>query len=118
MKRILIVEDDVDLCLCLSDLLGEFGFETAVACNGAKALLVLADADPLPDVILLDLHMPHMDGWQLREVLRANPRYASIPIVVMSGDKAATDMDAAAHLMKPFEEADLHGILGQVLLMN
>lgn len=85
MKRILIVEHDVPTCLAMSDLLGEFGFETGVADSSVRALSTLAEADPLPDVILLNINMPHMDGWKLREALRLDSRYNKIPILTISG---------------------------------
>jgi CheY-like chemotaxis protein len=107
-KRILIVEDDVNLCIQLSDLLYEFGFETGVADNGFKALEILQEADPLPDVILLDLHMPQMDGWQFRERLKQEPRYSSIQVIIISGDEACREVEADGHFMKPLD-------IGQIL---
>lgn len=111
MKRILIVEDDIDLCLALSDFLGEFGFETAVADDGVRALRILGEADPLPDAILLDLRMPNMDGWALRAKLADHPRYCNIPIVVMSADKGLNEVPADAHLAKPFDMGAAMNIL-------
>lgn len=102
-KRILIVEDDVSLCLQISDVLYEFGFETGVAGDGAKALEILATCDPLPNLILLDLHMPNMNGWQLCEALKQNEKYSKIPVLIMSADEACLQMDAKDHLVKPFD---------------
>ena len=102
-KRILIVEDDVSQCLQLSDLLNEFGFETAVAGDGLKALEILEVAKPLPDIILLDLDMPRMNGWQLREVLKTDPLYCQIKILIMSGCDAAIDVQADSHFPKPLD---------------
>lgn len=101
--RILIVEDDVDICLALSDLLGEFGFETAVAGDGIKALEILDNADPLPKVVLLDLKMPNMNGWTFREKMKAHPRYKHIPIIVMTALTAHAAIEAEGYLRKPFE---------------
>lgn len=106
--RVLIVEDDVSLCMGISDMLNEFGFDTAVAADGIKALNELANADPLPDFILLDLHMPNMDGWQLRDTLKNDTRYCDIPVIVMSGDQSLTSVEADGHLMKPL---DMYAIL-------
>lgn len=102
-KRILVVEDDVGCAESLQDMLCEFGFDTAVACDGVMALEVLGAANPLPDIILLDLHMPNMDGWQLKEKLKKDERYSHIPIIIMSADTACTSVEAEAHLVKPFE---------------
>lgn len=103
MPRILIVEDDIELCMFLSDELGDEGFETGVANDGERALAMLEQYKPLPDIILLDLHMPGMNGWTFREKLKENPAYAKIPIIIMSGDLACTEVEADAHLIKPFD---------------
>jgi CheY-like chemotaxis protein len=111
MKRILIVEDDVSLCLQLSDLLYEFGFDTAVASDGIQALEILNKYTPLPDLILLDLHMPNMNGWELREKLQQDEKFKKISVVIMSGDQAAVDVPAEHHLMKPLDIYALRAIL-------
>ena len=111
MSRILLVEDDADQCLLLANYLCDEGFDIAIACDGVKALQILSEADPLPDVILLDLYMPNMNGWQLKEVLAKDPRYSKIPIVIMSGDKAATAVEADAHVLKPFDISVIPGII-------
>lgn len=111
MKRVLIVEDDIDLCLELSDFLNEFGFDTAVATDGLRALAILADCDPLPNIIILDLHMPNMDGWTLRESLKNHQKYASIPVLVMSGDEACFSVNAEAHFLKPIDLRQVVSVL-------
>jgi len=106
MKRILIVEDDVEQCLQLSEYLGEFGFATAVADNGLRALAILdsiPDNEPLPCVILLDLLMPEMNGWELQSKLSAHPRYCHIPIIVISCAPDRTDVPAKMHFAKPLD---------------
>jgi CheY-like chemotaxis protein len=114
MKRVLIVEDDTSLCLSLADMLIEFGFEVGVAGDGLKALSILETADPLPDCILLDLHMPEMDGWQLMERLKQHEQYSKIKVVVMSGDEALHQLNADGHLPKPFELRSVFSILGEI----
>jgi CheY-like chemotaxis protein len=113
LTRVLVVEDDVNLCLSIADVLMEFGFEVAVAGDGAKALHELAEADPLPSVIVLDLHMPNMNGWELKDKLANSPRYRDIPIVFMSADSAAlAQMEQEDKIQKPFELQDfLHHVL-------
>ena len=68
-KRILIVEDDVDLAQLVAETLEIAGYSTAIAANGAEALEHLR-MDERPDLIMLDLMMPVMDGWKFREEQR------------------------------------------------
>jgi CheY-like chemotaxis protein len=104
--RILLVEDDPALRSALAELLQERGYEVACAEHGADALAQLDDAPP-PNVILLDLAMPVMDGWSFRTMQRQDPRLASIPTVVLSASlasdpRAVEGLDADAALAKPF----------------
>ncbi len=82
--RILLAEDDISLRDALADVLTEEGYEVDCASNGREALDHLAPEAPTPDVILLDLVMPVMDGWAFRDVQRSTPRLAGIPLVVLS----------------------------------
>ena len=105
MTRVLLVEND-SLCRAeVADILGEHGFEVRQARDGAEALRLLGDA-PAPDVILLDLVTPVMDGWGFRRAQSADPRYSGIPVVLMSGlpdlSSQARALGAAGHLRKPF----------------
>lgn len=90
--RVLIVEDDPDIRQLFTTTLSLRGFEVCTASNGDEALTVLGSGPP-PAVIVADLHMPVMDGWELLTALRADPRLASIPVVVLT---AADDPGRAA----------------------
>lgn len=92
MKRILIVEPDVSLCLSLSNMLGEFGFDTAVADTSTRALRILGECIPLPDVILLNLNRSNRDGLALRGQLANHKKYCNIPVVSMSDDSNISDI--------------------------
>lgn len=107
MARILVVEDDIDICMCLAEILMDAGFETAVATDGLRAYDILENAHPLPDVILLDLRMPNEDGWTLRTKIKNNERLRKIPIIVMSASNLLLDVEADAHLRKPFDASNL-----------
>ena len=103
-KRILIVEDDRDLALLEAEILESAGYSTAIAANGWEALHRLQTSDR-PDLILLDMMMPMMDGWKFREEQRKVPSLASIPVVVVTADgdargKAAS-IQAAGYASKP-----------------
>lgn len=103
---ILIVEDDLEIREELIDLIRFEGQPVAGVENGAAALAWLEQAPKLPWVILLDLMMPVMDGWQFRAAQRRHPRFASIPVVLMSGagdvKSEARALEAQGFLLKPF----------------
>jgi CheY-like chemotaxis protein len=107
--RILVVDDDRDLRDLLAAVLSSAGYEVLTAENGAAALSVLRTV--LPDLIILDLMMPVMNGWQFREAQNALPDYARIPVVCLSGHHAARHQASAlgisACVLKPFEIDDL-----------
>jgi signal transduction histidine kinase len=116
-RRILIVEDDGDIRMSLESLLAGEGFEVNSCANGKEALAQLADAS-MPDLILLDLMMPVMDGWQFRIQQRSDPALAQIPVIAISADVSAkaVAVDAAAYLKKPFDYNTLISTIERVLL--
>jgi DNA-binding response OmpR family regulator len=83
MQTILVVEDDDELRQDICNTLTEEGFVVRQAPNGFEALLVLRE-DRLPDLILLDLIMPVMNGWAFRAQQEMEARIAHIPVIVMS----------------------------------
>jgi len=80
---ILVVDDDPDVRSTLAEILAEEGYRVMEAASGREALAYLQTSAP-PALILLDLMMPDMDGWQFREEQQADPRLAAIPVVVVS----------------------------------
>ncbi len=103
-KLILIVEDDPDVALSMGDVLESEGYRIAIAGNGSEAIDELKKGTR-PDLILLDMMMPVMDGWKFREEQRRLPDVEAIPVVTVTADgdargKAAS-VQAAAHLSKP-----------------
>jgi CheY-like chemotaxis protein len=83
--RILVVEDEEDIRSVLEMFLEMSGYEVSSAGDGREALDMLTSGEPLPDLILLDLMMPVMNGWQFRTAQRANPALSAIPTAVLSG---------------------------------
>ena len=101
---VLIVEDDEDLRDMMAQMLNIEGFHTATVANGREALDYL-HATAKPNVILLDLMMPVMDGWEFRRQQKADPELAPVPVIVLSAldqTRAAT-VDAEAFLKKPLD---------------
>jgi CheY-like chemotaxis protein len=101
---VLIVEDDADLREMMAQLLSLEGFRTETVANGREALAYLARGDR-PDVILLDLMMPVMDGWEFRRRQVGDPAIADVPVVVLSAldPVRAADLGGTAFLKKPLD---------------
>ena len=108
MKKILIVED-VDMNVDLLVQLLEDDYALAIAVDGAQGL-ALAEQER-PDLILLDMSLPVMDGWEAAQRLKANPRLAHIPIVGLSAHAMSGDAEKALaagcddYLTKPLNDA-------------
>ncbi|MFN7132708.1 MAG: response regulator transcription factor [Myxococcales bacterium] len=109
-KNILIVDDDADLRDVLKQVLEDEGHVVAVARNGVEALQYLRNAVK-PQLILLDLMMPTMDGWQFRTEQLKDSGLAEIPVVVLSAtnqlSQRAEPLHARATLNKPISIDEL-----------
>jgi CheY-like chemotaxis protein len=101
---VLIVEDDADLRDMMAQLLRMEGLSAVTAANGREALEYLRGHAP-PQVILLDLMMPVMDGWQFRREQQRDAELSNVPVIVLSAlDQArATDIPMNAFLKKPLD---------------
>ncbi|WP_437818121.1 response regulator [Sorangium sp. So ce1078] len=104
-KRILIVDDDAAIRRTLSELLEEEGYVVASVANGREALDYLRDDPSSISLVLLDLMMPVMDGFQFRAEQKSDPMLAAMPIVVMTarGGTERAGIDADAVISKPFD---------------
>jgi CheY-like chemotaxis protein len=100
-QDILVVEDDLDLREALAELLEGRGFRVSTATNGADALQRLETMQDPPDVILLDLMMPIMDGYGFLDARRLQPLLASIPVIVVT----------AAHVLDRARLGDLTPVI-------
>jgi CheY-like chemotaxis protein len=83
MPRILLVEDDKPNRDILARRLGRNGFTVLTAATGAEACSVAAAE--LPDVVLMDVGLPDVDGWEVTRQLRANPATKTLPIIALTG---------------------------------
>ncbi|MFL5274805.1 MAG: response regulator [Anaeromyxobacteraceae bacterium] len=113
MRTVLVVDDDACLREVVSQGLAAEGYSVREARDGADAFAALG-REPLPDAILLDLNMPHMTGWQFRDLQKRHAALAHIPVVVMTGSHPL-GIDAAGLLEKPFEVEALAAKLLEVL---
>lgn len=102
---ILVVDDDEAIREALAEVLEDEGYQVRSAANGREALRLLRSAAAAPAVILLDLMMPVMSGWDFREAQRQDAALASIPVVVLSADRdvaaKAASVQAQGYLPKP-----------------
>jgi CheY-like chemotaxis protein len=107
---ILIVEDDFDIREALTQILEEEGYAVRGASHGREALDLVAEAGA-PKLILLDLMMPVMNGWQFRAEQLKDPALAPVPVLVISADPQvqtkAASLGAAGLLRKPISLDDL-----------
>jgi CheY-like chemotaxis protein len=117
-KKILVVDDDDEVRSSYRALLEEAGYSVLEAANGTAALHHLTSDEALPDLMVMDLRMPGMTGWDLVRVLARSSTLAALPIVVVSAGEphlgVLRDL-IASFLMKPVEPAALLDMVEVVL---
>jgi DNA-binding response OmpR family regulator len=120
MSTILVVDDDVDVSTTVKKSLNKAGYQVTCATSGQAALQVLSSVRP--DLILLDIALPELDGIELCRQLRLNPITASLPILFLtvSGDMqsktAAFNAGADDYMVKPFDLQELNLRIKALLL--
>jgi CheY-like chemotaxis protein len=114
-RRVMVVDDDPDLCAALAQRLEAEQDDVDCYRCGSEALDALRSG-LRPDLIVLDLNMPNMDGWEFRVAQKREPAWADIPVVVISGDDSpqAKAIDAAALLHKPVDDSSFIATLRDV----
>jgi CheY-like chemotaxis protein len=120
--RALVVDDAQDIRLLADLVLSMAGFKVTAASSGREALAMLASGD-LPDIVLLDVQMPEVDGWETLARLRADARTADLPVVLCTVKGLPEDtlrgwsLGCDGYLGKPFDIGglvdELHGVLGR-----
>ena len=116
-RRILVVEDDPALRDAMEDVLSSEGYVVMLASNGREALERLREGFDA-ELIILDLRMTAMSGWEFRLEQRRDPKFGHVPVVAVSADATpqAAAIDAAAYVSKPFEVRELLRVLERLLL--
>ena len=111
--RILVVDDSADFRDSIAGALTRAGYQVVTAADGRQALEQARLT--LPDCVLMDLQMPHLDGWQTTAVLTRDPRTAGIPVIAVSGELPDADaLRAGAFsgaLRKPFALGQLRALI-------
>ena len=109
--KVLVVDDDEAIVELVSIRLAQIGYRVSHACDGAEALKCAGTS--APDVVVLDLHMPNLDGFGFLARRRINPVIADLPVIVLSAAQRATDvsralaMGASDYMVKPINMARL-----------
>jgi CheY-like chemotaxis protein len=115
--KVLVVDDDYAVLDAIKDVLEDEGYEVTLAANGLEALKELRRGAP-PCLILLDLMMPVMNGWEFRAEQLKDPTLSKIPVVVFSGhgklEQNAVSIGAVANLRKPIGLHELLSVLDQI----
>jgi CheY-like chemotaxis protein len=110
---ILVVDDDPPVLTLMHNLLREFGFDARVANSGEAALEAVRTS--IPDLVLLDKHMPGLHGADVIQALRREPGLQSVPILILSGDPVdpseLAELGVNGAVQKPF---DIGALIGQI----
>ena len=110
-RKILIVDDDPNILLSVEFLLVKNGFDVLVARNGMEAIEIIEDT--VPDVVLLDIMMPDVDGYVICEFIKKNERTKSAKVIFLSAKSREMDIDfgyeigADLYMIKPFSTRTL-----------
>lgn len=122
MKRILIVDDNISFVGALKELLTITGHDVVTAHNGHEALEVLSTMSTLPSLIILDLVMPVMNGFEFRKAQLENKAISKIPVILLTANNSFKDykeiLQAYEFLNKPVEAKDLLYIVENFFFLN
>ena len=118
-KRILIVEDETELVKAIQIRLEEAGYEVLAAYDGQEGLDKAKKE--MPDLIILDLMLPKMDGYKVCGLLKKDKRFAKIPIIILtakaqeSDEKLSLEVGADAYITKPFQHEAVLAKISELL---
>ena len=121
-KKILIVEDNLDLTYILLRLVEYAGHDSILAVNGKEAV-EMADSQ-MPDLILMDIMMPEMNGFEATRLIRENPKTRSIPIIAVTAMSSAKDREeclkcgCSDYMSKPFTPSQLAATIEKHLMAS
>lgn len=118
-KRILVIEDNLDNMILIADILKSLQLEVIEAADGEQG--ILAAAAEKPDLILMDLSLPRMDGWEATRVIKSDPALSHIPVIAVTAHAMYDDRERAraagcdAYVTKPINLRELAQIIRQHL---
>jgi two-component system response regulator VicR len=118
--RVVCIEDEPEMIDLVRLILGREGFEVVGAPGGIEGLNIIEDLQP--ELVLLDLMMPDMDGWEVYQRMKANPNTSHIPVIVVTARAQSIDKVLGLHIAKvddyitkPFGPAELLNSVAKVL---
>ena len=119
-KKILVVDDEPDILLTVGQALEMSGYEVLKAKDGDECIQKLNECSSIPDLVLLDIMMPEISGWDVAAKIKENPEWKEIPIVFLTakGDTMSVGMGNLAaedYIVKPFNIKDLKARIEQIL---
>ncbi|KYK23095.1 chemotaxis protein CheY [Thermoplasmatales archaeon SG8-52-4] len=111
-KKIMVVDDEPDILTTVGQMLEMSGFEVIRAASGKECIKKLTQSSANPDLIVLDIMMPEVSGWDVAAKIKENPRWNKIPIVFLTakGDVMSIGMGGMTsedYIVKPFDIKDL-----------
>lgn len=118
-RSVLVVDDEPNIVLSLQFLMKQAGFEVRVARDGEEALRAVADAPP--DLVLLDVMMPRRDGYEVCQMIRANPDWQNTRIIMLTAKGREIEREkgialgADDYITKPFSTREVVDRVKQVL---
>jgi CheY-like chemotaxis protein len=116
-RTVLVVEDDTDALDAIAAILEDAGYDVLRAGNGREALRRLHDCEGHCDLILLDLLMPVMNGWDFRRRQRETPAFAGIPVFLMSAGAhlavVRDELQAAGCVPKPVDASEILDVVAR-----
>jgi DNA-binding response OmpR family regulator len=122
-KRILCIEDETEMIDLIRLILGRRGFDVKGASGGKEGLDIVRKE--LPDLVLLDLMMPDMDGWEVYQQMKADEKTRGIPVIIVTAKAQSIDKVLALHIAKvddyiakPFSPQELLNSVEKVLNKN
>jgi len=119
-KKIMVVDDEPDILFTVGQVLETIGYEVIKAKDGKECIEKLNELSEIPDLVLLDIMMPEVSGWDVAAKIKENPAWKEIPIVFLTakGDIMSIGMGnltAEDYIVKPFDIKDLKERVNKIL---
>jgi len=119
-KKVMIVDDEPDILMTVGQMLEMCGYEVIKAKDGKECIDILKQLPSNPDLVLLDIMMPEISGWDVAAKMKENPDWKKIPIVFLTakGDIMSIGMGSLAaveYIVKPFDIKELKQIIAKIL---
>ena len=119
MKKLLLVDDEPNIVMSLEYAFKKQGYTVYIARDGSEALHSMAEA--VPDVVILDIMMPQVDGYETLRIIRSTPEYADVKVIFLTAKSKTSDvekglaMGADLYFTKPFSVKKLIAAVGELV---